>query len=225
MNPVLRRVLDSNTVIANGETYRVHSAVSRAEGELLQRMIATVKPSITLEVGMAYGVSTLFMCEALAALGSGRHIAIDPVQSTVWHGAGLAQVREAGYETLVTLHEQGSEFALPHLLGEGLEIGVALIDGWHTFDHALVDFFYVNRLLTLGGVVVIDDVAWPSLDRLVRHVLTYPAYRLLDTVPMPETTTQQMRRLVRRRPKPLGAMVAIQKIATDGRPWDWWADF
>ena len=31
------------------------------------------------------------------------------------------------------------------------------IDGWHTFDYTLVDMFYADRLLRIGGYLLIDD--------------------------------------------------------------------
>jgi hypothetical protein len=63
-------------------------------------------------------------------------------------------------------------------LQSGVTVQFALIDGWHTFDHALVDFFYVDRLLEDGGIVVFDDVQMPAIEKVVRYVLRYPNYHL-----------------------------------------------
>jgi Methyltransferase domain len=49
-----------------------------------------------------------------------------------------------------------SDVALP---GLGIpKIDFALIDGSHAFPHAFVDFWYLALPLTVGGVLVIDDV-------------------------------------------------------------------
>jgi len=44
---------------------------------------------------------------------------------------------------------------------QGERIDFAFIDGAHTFDHVLVDFFYIDRMLNVGGIVAFDDVGFP----------------------------------------------------------------
>jgi hypothetical protein len=41
----------------------------------------------------------------------------------------------------------------------------------HTFDYALVDFFYIDKMLNIGGVVIFDDLSYPSIRKLCRYVL------------------------------------------------------
>lgn len=245
MNAVLQRILETKTVTDGTTTYPLHSNMKPDEGELIQRVIASVQPLTSLEIGMAYGISTLFVCDALAKVPRpARHIAIDPHQTSGWHGIGMANVREAGFERFVELYEEGSEFALPRLLAEKVEVQVAIIDGWHTFDHALLDFFYINRMLPVGGVVILDDVGYESIHHLVRHILTYPAYKLFGTVltsPGGPSLLGRMRRALGRMPvarqllhpallnRPWdlgwGSCVARQKVAPDDRSWDWYEEF
>ena len=63
--------------------------------------------------------------------------------------------------------------ALPAMIQNQEIFDFAFIDGWHTFDHALVDFFYVNRLLNVQGIVVFDDVNYPQLRKLIRYISNY----------------------------------------------------
>lgn len=247
MNHVLKRILNTKTVTEGVTTYPLHSNIQPEEGEFIQSVIRSVKPSSSLEVGMAYGVSTLFICEALADLDAPvRHTVIDPSQTKVWHGVGLAHVREAGFDKFVQFFEEGSEIALPRLLSQGLEIDLAFIDGWHTFDHALVDFFYVNKMLRPGGVVIFDDVNYEAIHRLLRHILTYPAYKFFGTASTP--SNQQRPSFVGRMRKAFGRSslarkllrpglvdrpwdtgwsecVAVQKVEADRRSWEWWEEF
>jgi cephalosporin hydroxylase len=186
MNPVLARLLESGSVNDGNKTYRLHSNMQPDEGELIQRMIAKVKPTTTLETGMAYGISSLYVCDALSKLSKPfRHIAIDPCQSTDWQGMGRYNLRQAGFEKMVQVIEEGSEIALPRLLAEGTRVEFAIIDGWHTFDHALIDFFYINRMLSVGGIVLLDDVNYESIHKLVRYLSHYPAYRMIESVGTP----------------------------------------
>ena len=73
-----------------------------------------------------------------------------------------------------TFHERKSEYILPKLAEEGNKFDFAFIDGWHTFDHTLIDFFYLNRMLDIGGILVIDDVGMPAINKLSRFIHTYP---------------------------------------------------
>jgi len=157
MNAVLEEILRSGYATgSSGERIAVHSQISREEGEFLQQIVATVRPKVSLEIGLAYGVSSLFICDALAAVGAERHIVIDPHQFEVpaefvtadpestrggFGVIGLRNLRAAGFEALVEFHALPSHIALPRLLEAGRRIDFAFIDGWHTFDYVMVDFF------------------------------------------------------------------------------------
>ena len=95
--------------------------------------------------------------------------------------AGVKNVEKAGFSHFELL-EEFSEFTLPRFVQEGRQFDWALIDGFHTFDQTLVDFFYINRMIPVGGVVVVDDVNMPSVHHVVRYIATYPAYRVMDAV-------------------------------------------
>ena len=181
MHPVLAEILETQTVeAADGRRLALTSAMTAEEGGVLQRLVRDSHAQVTLEVGLANGVSALFICEALAANGGGRHIAIDPHQAG-WHGAGLRSLERAGYRHMLEFHEAPSHRTLPALDAAGTRVDFALIDGWHTFDYALVDFFYIDRLLRVGGVVAFDDaLSYPALRRLVRYVARNRHYRAVE---------------------------------------------
>jgi predicted O-methyltransferase YrrM len=135
---------------------------------------------MSVEVGLGYGISSLFICEALSQVQAERHIVIDPYQFPGWGGIGLKNLKEAGYEGLVDFREVSSHLALPHLEAEGMKIDFAFVDGWHTFDYALVDFFYIDRLLRIGGLIVFDDALYPSIRKVCRYIATNRAYTVID---------------------------------------------
>jgi predicted O-methyltransferase YrrM len=49
------------------------------------------------------------------------------------------------------------------LLERNEKFDLAFIDGWHTFDHTLLDAFLSYRMLNIGGLLIIDDVQMPPL--------------------------------------------------------------
>lgn len=191
MNAVLQDIIETGqTSSPEGERVQVHSEITRAEGEFLQRIIRSLRPRTTLEIGLAFGVSALFICEALREVGGDRHIVIDPNQfdgpwGDPWRGVGLANLQRAGFEDLVELVCEPSYRALPRLEERGLGVDFAFVDGWHTFDYALLDFFYIDLILRVGGVVVFDDASWPALRKLIRYVMRNRHYGVLGKVGVP----------------------------------------
>src|SRR5438445_6618434 len=137
MHPILKEIYATKTVTDGTGTYSALNPVNQratymdpVEGALLQRAIAAVRPTTTLEIGMAYGVSCLFICEALAQLPhTATHIVMDPLQRQMWRNIGLRNVRAAGYADFVRFFEEPSEYCLPRLIQEGTQVQVALIDG------------------------------------------------------------------------------------------------
>jgi predicted O-methyltransferase YrrM len=256
MNAVLADILTSQRVsdgvssfpLCHPDFPDLAVAVDPAEGAWLQQIVHDIRPAESLEIGCAYGVSSLYICEALCSSdaleaspsGTRRHIVVDPFQSTQWRGIGVRNIRDAGFSSLVDFREERSEIVLPRLLQEGVRLDFAFIDGWHTFDQVLVEFYYVNRLLRVGGVIAFDDANRRSINRVVRHALTYPAYRVYGTErePAQPTVLGRSRRALTRVPaisgilRPdflhkdwdlgiLGTCVAIQKVTDDKRSSGW----
>jgi len=190
MNSVLESILATETVSDGREILPLRHPdfpnlpvhLDFLEGTFLQRVIEDLRPHVTLEIGCAYGISSLYICEALSQLNHDvRHIVIDPFQSTQWRGIGLRHARTAGFLSMIDFYEDRSEYVLPQLLKEGTTIDFALIDGWHTFDQVMLEFYYLNRILHVGGVIAFDDANRRSINRVIRHALTYPAYRVYGT--------------------------------------------
>jgi len=182
MNPVLAEMLATGSVVApDGSTIALDYNISTEEGEAIQRLIREIRPRVTLEVGCAYGVSTLFICEALAEVGGERHIVIDPVQDEGWNGIGLHNAKRAGFGDLIEFHQEPSHMALPSLVRSERHVDFALIDGWHTFDYVMVDFFYVDLLLRVGGIVMLDDTgSYPAIRKVARYIATHRRYAPID---------------------------------------------
>lgn len=217
---------------------------------MLQRLIKELRPVVSLEVGLAYGISALYICEALREVGAKRHIVIDPNQQNHWQNIGLHNIQAAGYADLAEHISHGSELALPQLLRDRVEIEFAFIDGYHIYDQTLVEFYYIDRLLKPGGIVVFDDADWPSVRKVCRYVATnraYSVHRCLEhkgqarCLPPKSTFSGQVVKqlpLLDRFLKPewanpdsgLGLLpksrcVAFKKTGTDDRHWEFHREF
>ena len=157
--------------------YGLHS-ITEEEGNFIWTLIRENGYRKSIEVGCAGGVSSLYICDAVCAFPTPSHTMIDPYQSTAWKGLGVRNLQARGI-AFFDLVEEPSEIALPRLVDRKEVFDFGFIDGWHTFDHALLDFFYLNRLIRVGGTIAFDDADWPSITKLLRYLRSYPAYELI----------------------------------------------
>lgn len=146
---------------------------------ILYNLVKKRRPARTLEIGMAYAASTLFICEALRENGGGRHIAMDPFQDSSYKNIGVLNLKRAGFDSVVTFYNEESHRVLPRLLEQGSRFDFAFIDGDHLFDSVLLDFYYVDKMLEQGGLVMFHDMDMPSVRKAVSFVLRNKPYTLL----------------------------------------------
>ncbi|MCB0699399.1 MAG: class I SAM-dependent methyltransferase [Chitinophagales bacterium] len=235
---------------ADGSWYELTSSIDKEEGLFLNKLISENKPNRSLEIGCAEGISSMVICESIGP--DGDHTILDPFQSTEWQNHGVNNLKKAGFNNF-TIFEERSEFALPRLASEGNKYDFVFVDGWHTFDHVLVEFFYINKMLNVGGVVAFDDAALTGLNRLMRFISNYPNYEIIGSVSDKYVSGQRkmlnvMKRTVNALFSPLGTrlkqellndtvvrsdsalkidgnVTAFKKTAEDDRGWAWYKPF
>lgn len=163
-------------------------SIPAVEGEALWRHVVQEKAESTLEVGLAYGVSALYMCDALLAVGGNepRHLAMDPFQSTHFEDAGLELLARAGLSQMIDFRPQRSELVLPVLLAEGRQFDFAFVDGNHRFDWVYVDLVFVGRLVKPGGVIFVDDYQLPAIAKAVTFFVANRNWTL-EEISLPPT--------------------------------------
>lgn len=244
MNDLIRNIYRDGTITGrSGKTYPLHSAIDQEESDFLYNLIKEdLSIKRTLEVGCAYGLASLSICSATKGRPGASHTIVDPFQNTQWDGVGTKHLEEAGVD-FFTLVELKSEFALPQILREGEgQFDLVFVDGWHTFDHTLLDLFYATRLLRVGGYLAVDDVGLQSVGRAVSFVTNYPCYAEHGAVVerLSKTWKQRLARfLAMPIPRQMWAgilspgiyrsvfdastrrLVALKKVAEDSRNWDW----
>ncbi len=250
MKEIIQNIYETASVLGrSGQVHKLHSTIDSEEGEFLFSII-NEDPEIltTLEVGCAYGLSSLYICSATRDRPGASHTIIDPFQNTDWDGVGVRNLEEAGID-FFKLMEIKSELALPKLLetsdgNEGL-FDFVFVDGWHTFDHTLLDCFYATRLLRIGGILAIDDVYFPSVKRVVDFLKNYPCYEEHGSVrhnlsksyknlsarfllsPIKRKTwahvlSRSLYRIIFE--NRVTRMIALRKVKEDNRNWDWHND-
>jgi predicted O-methyltransferase YrrM len=180
--PVLKNMLDSRSSLSlAGESMPLSAYIWPTYAECLYEMVRRERPAVVVEVGMAFGVSSLAILTALRENGQGKLISIDPMQTSYWKGCGRAAIARAGLGDMHELMEDYDYNALPRLLASGLKCDLAYIDGWHTFDYTFLDWWYLDKMLAVNGVVGFNDCSWPAVDKVIHFVLSHRKYREIDT--------------------------------------------
>jgi len=181
-NPVLDEILRTKvTRTPEGESVALDSFIDGNTAEAIYRHVRAQKPQIAVEIGMANAISTMAILTALEENGGGgRLVSIDPNQSTQWRNCGRAAVQRAGLSHRHQVMEEADWSALPGLLGLGTRIEFGYIDGWHTFDYALLDFWYLDKMLRKEGVIAFNDCGWPAVAKVMDFVLTHRRYGEID---------------------------------------------
>jgi predicted O-methyltransferase YrrM len=198
----------------DGKLHKIDSntRVSFEQGETIADLHREIRPYFSVEIGLAYGFSTLFILDSMKRGRYGRHVAVDPYQISLWHGIGLKAVRDAGlaspfapFSRFRWMKERAA-FALSKMQREKTRAQFVYIDGSHLFDYALSDFCLSGSILDIGGVVLIDDVWMPAVARVVDFISNnMPCYTQFD----------------------VGChnLACFQKTGWDERPWDHFVDF
>jgi predicted O-methyltransferase YrrM len=163
-------------------------AIGPAEGAALRDWVRREEARRTLEIGLGYAVSTLFVCEGLLENGGEVwHVALDPYQfeslpghRTLYGGIGAATLDEAGNRDLVELIVERSETALPRLLSEGRSFDLVFIDGNHRFEGVFLDLVYCGKLLKAGAVIFVDDTQLPGVRKAAEFCVSNLGWTIED---------------------------------------------
>lgn len=179
---ILREALARRRVWqASGDETELRSNVSADEARSLHRAVFALKPAVSAEVGLAQGVSTLAILQALATANVGVHHVIDPFQAH-YSDAGLAMISRAGLEERFRFHRRFAEEVIPFL--PPLQFG--FIDSSHLFDLTLVEFVLLDKKLERGGVLALHDMWMPSQQAVLRYVLKNRAYEIVRDFDAPD---------------------------------------
>lgn len=180
----LETIFESVSIEINeqGDRIPLHSNTSKDQGLFLQRIFDKVKPARSLEVGFAYGISSLFILEKHRENGStdGAHIVIEP--DSYWGNAAVYNIEKEGLSNYLQIHKDYSDKILTKLFQENYRIQYAYVDTTKQFDVIMQDFYFINKILDVGGVIILDDCggSWPGVQRVARFINTLPHYKVLE---------------------------------------------
>lgn len=212
----------------------IQGGISLKEASFLRDFILENRPSLALEIGVGKGASALILTEALAEVG-GRLYGIDPDQIEGHGSAALNLLRDHGLESHFELLPFPCHLGAPQLLSRDLRFDFVFIDGMHTFEFKIVDWFFADKLCRVGGHIAFHDLTFPSTKKVLKAALLSGRYRLIETPSLHlPPFIRQFRRLgslVRRRPlwnyRPNGGcnLALLEKTSDTATQWDFYRDF
>ncbi|NJL22734.1 MAG: class I SAM-dependent methyltransferase [Leptolyngbyaceae cyanobacterium SM1_3_5] len=194
---VLRKAFEEQTVYTpTGETASLDSNISLNEALALYGFVRQLQPNVSVEVGLAKGISTLAILQALADNGKGTHHVIDPYQSAYGY-VGLEMVHRAGLDAHFVFHETFAENVIPDLP----QVQFGFIDASHLFDLTLTEFVLIDKKLSPGGMIGLHDLWMPSVRKVVSYILTNRAYQLVQDNTAAFTIEKQTKQALKNRMK------------------------
>ena len=152
--------------------------------DFLRDRIVELKPVSMLEIGCATGLSTLALFEGCQTVGiTPHHTIIDPHLRAGWGSASLVLLERAGLLDRIALDERESVVALGEYVGRNPKpsFDFVFIDGCHWFECALSDLWLTSRLIAPGGVVAIDDLWMPAIQRALEYATKNLGMEVIQT--------------------------------------------
>ncbi len=166
---------------SKSRSMKIHSSIDHLTAITLNNLIKNNNFSNVLEIGMAFGTSSLAIIAALPK--SGSLYSIDPHQTDAkhWDSVGLIRLNNSNAIHKHSLIQEKSFIALPELMKKGDLFDLIYIDGWHTFDATLIDLFYSDKLLKPNGFIGVNDCSFASVNKALNWFLSHRDYQEVVT--------------------------------------------
>lgn len=187
---VVDRLIKDKKVTArfDGSVHNIFPiSINAVQGEVLREWVVREKAVNTIEIGLAWGISALYICEGLFTnkKRNVRHVVIDPFQSSQpkFMNCGLQALEDAGVISIIEHVSEKSQIALPRFLSEERQFDFAYVDGSHLFDGVFLDLIYLGQLVRPGGIIFGDDYQAPAVAKAVSFCVTNLGWKLEELAP------------------------------------------
>jgi predicted O-methyltransferase YrrM len=169
---------DFKRIYINGEIVKISSCINSEEGKIITAIIKKYKFKKCLEIGMACGVSAFYILSNKKT----KLISIDPYQDSQWKNYGIKLLKELKLDKRHKLYQLKSYDALPRLVKKNKIFDFIFIDGFHTFDYTLIDFFYSSLLIKNGGIIIIDDALHHGVSKCIKYIISnYKNFKKIES--------------------------------------------
>jgi predicted O-methyltransferase YrrM len=152
----------------------------KQECELLASVVLTLRPQTTVDWGLGDGAVSIAISLAKRHAALGRHISIDPFQTSVGNGVGLLQLESRGLTSDVEFLELRSDEFLVQARQIGRCFDFIFVDGDHSLGGKLTDAYLADQVLKAGGTIAFHDGLFRSTAAAVSYLVSGHSYRVLN---------------------------------------------
>ena len=128
------------------------------KGRFLSSAVRVLRPRQCLELGTAYGMSSLFTLSQLEACDEEAHLTT--VEGTEAQYRVSSDFLKKRYGDLVECKHADITDSLAEICSEIGEIDFVFHDAGHSGENYVRDFQRMEPLLPHGAVVIVDDIRW-----------------------------------------------------------------
>jgi|APSaa5957512535_1039671.scaffolds.fasta_scaffold00790_4 predicted O-methyltransferase YrrM len=143
---------------SKNKPYPIDYSILGESGPFLYQLCKLIKPEIVVETGVAYGVSTSYILQALHENNKGKLISVDsifrPWQSKNMIGSAIPTSLKSRWE----LYIGSSNEELNKIFQKCSEIDIFLHDSLHTYQNMLFEFTTSWPQIKPGGYLLSDDI-------------------------------------------------------------------
>ena len=175
--PYILSLLKFKKIKIGNEYIDIEKNITQKEGELFYELIKNINATHILEIGMSYGLSSLYILQSLKYFNNKYNknndyslTSIDPVQTSEWNNIGIENLKNAGLKEHHKLIEKKSYLALSKLIDKEKSYDIVFINGWLMFDYIAYDIFGSYILLKKNGYLVINNIKYPGIDKTIKFI-------------------------------------------------------
>lgn len=168
-NKYIDQIFNTWETVINGVTHKMNSNISAEECIFIHKLIMVTKPKKVFEYGMANGMSTMIILNALNKVGGNVLYSNDPFQIDHWKGIGLFNASKVKNKVEHNHIKRLSTDNFNDFESEFFDM--ILIDGAHDKDNVILDINNSKRMLKLNGIMILDDVLHDGVHEAIKEVL------------------------------------------------------
>ena len=168
-NDYINKIYKDWGVKLNGIFYKINSNISVKECIFIHLLIKIKKPKKVLEIGLATGMSSMVILNALNMFDGEILYSVDPFQKTQWNSVGLYNIDNVKQNIKHKLVEKLSDVAFDEF--ENNFFDMILIDGPHDKMAVIGDINNTKRVLKINGIMILDDILHKGVSEAIKEVL------------------------------------------------------
>lgn len=172
-NSYIDKIYNEWKTTINGVSHKMNSNISPEECIFIHKLIKANKPKRVFEFGMANGMSSMIIVNALHRVGGEMLMSNDPFQKTQWKSIGLynvKQVQKVNNSSIEHKHiEKLSSDSFNDVPSDYFDM--VLVDGAHDKENVIYDINNSKRILKKGGILILDDVLHEGVREAMKVVI------------------------------------------------------